>query len=97
MKLTKNIITEEKAKTVSPEYVAFIKGDWKAFDVVLEAFEKLKRGQKVLTHSNGQFVEAKVTSINHNDYRAIDGPIVRVGNEEYTWRVDGDNYAVPLN
>jgi len=30
------------------------------------------------------------------DYRAIDGPLVRLGNGEYTWRVDGSNLAFPI-
>ena len=81
MKLTKNIITKEQAQTVAPNYVAFIEDVLSPFD--FEAFEKLKRGQKVLTYVAGQFVEAKVTSVNHNDYRAVDGPVVRVSNGEY--------------
>jgi len=68
----------------------------KANQVVMEKFEKLKRGQRVLVYNDGRYVICKVSSINHDDFRAIDGPIVRVGNGEYTWRVDGNKYAYPI-
>lgn len=95
MKLTQGLITREQAVAISPDYVAFVEGDFDKFDAVNTAFEGLKRNQAVITYVDGQFVRAKVSSINHNDFRAIDGPIVRVGNGEYSWRVDGDRYAFP--
>jgi hypothetical protein len=96
MKLTKQLISREQALAVSPDYVAFVEGDFDKFDAVNTAFEGLKRNQAVITYVDGQFVLVKVTSINSNDFRAIDGPIVRVSNGEYSWRVDGDRYAFPL-
>lgn len=96
MKLTKNLITREQALAISADYVAYVEGDFDKWDAVNTAFEKLKRNQSVITYVDGQFVRAKVTSINHNDFRAVDGPIVRVSNGEYSWRVDGDRYAFPL-
>ena len=95
MKLKKNIINRKEALKISPDYVAFAEGNFDKWDVVSEAFDTLKRGQTVLTRWDKQFVIAKVTSINNEDLRAIDGPIVRVSNGEYSWRVDGNAYAVP--
>jgi hypothetical protein len=96
MKLTKNVITEADATKIAPDYVKFIKGDWDALTAVLKAFERIRRNQKAITYVDGQYVQVKVTSVNSNDWRAIDGPIVRVGNGEYTWRVDGDRYCWPV-
>lgn len=96
MKLKKNIISRTEALKVSKDYVAFAEGDHKKLDKVMTAFENLKLGQTVLTCSDGQFVMAKVSSINHDDFRAVDGPVVRVSNGEYTWRVDGNEYAFPV-
>jgi hypothetical protein len=97
MKLTKNLITKEEAINISKEYVDFVVNkNFNVFSEILKSFETLKKNQKVLTFTDGQFVLAKVSSINHNDIRAIDGPIVRVTNGEYSWRVDGCNYAVSI-
>lgn len=95
MKLTKNIITRDEALAISPDYVAFVEGDFDKWNAVNAKFETLKRGQTAITYHDGQFVKVKVSSINSNSYQAIDGPVVRVGNDEYTWRVDGDRYAYP--
>lgn len=96
MKLTKNIISRETALLIDPEYVAFIEGNHDKWGVVNAKFEKLKRRQPVITYHDGQYVAATITSINYNDFRAIDGPVVRLTNGEYSWRVDGDRYAVPV-
>lgn len=96
MKLTKNILTRDEALAISPDYVAFVEGDHDKWNTINEAFEKLKRGQIVLTFHDGQFLKAKITSIDHASFRAIDGPVVRLGNGEATWRVDGDRYAYPI-
>ena len=96
-KMTKGIISRDEAIAISPDYVKFIEGDYDIFqEKVLVAFEGLKRGQECITYIDGKFVRVKVTSMNYNDFRAVDGPIVRVGNGEYTWRVDGDKYAYPV-
>jgi len=95
--ITKGIISRDEALKISQDYVAFVEGDFDAWDKVYAVFGKLKRNQPVLTFTNGSFVKAKISSINHNDMRAIDGPIVRVSNGEFSWRVDGDRYAVPLS
>jgi hypothetical protein len=42
------------------------------------------------------FVRVKISSVNANDPRAVDGPVVRVTNGEYSWRVDGCHYAFVL-
>ena len=95
MNMTKGIIGRAEAERISPEYARFAAdGDRGAIGAVLHAFAGLRRGQRVVTHHGGQFVMARVTSVS-NDDRAVDGPIVRVGNGEFTWRVDGDCYAFP--
>src|ERR1035437_5101859 len=98
-KITKNVITREQALKVSAAYVAFAEGDFSKFGEINKAFAKLKKGQKVITFTDGQFVEAKVSSINNTCFQAMegeDGPVVRVSNGEYSWRVDGCGYAFPL-
>ena len=99
MKITKGTISREEALSVSKDYVAFVEGDFSKFHTVNEAFEKLRRGQAVITHWEGQFIRAKVSSINNTSYQAVmgDGPVVRVSNGEYSWRVDGSHYAYPEN
>lgn len=96
MNLTKNIISREEALKISPDYLPFVEGDFSKWKIIDEKFEKLKRGQAVLTYSDKQFVLAKVSSIN-NTFQAIDGPVVRVSNGEYSWRCDGDHYAWPTD
>jgi hypothetical protein len=98
MKLTKNVISRAEALKLAPDYVKFVDGNYDAWGRVLTVFNTLKRGQKVLTFTDAgnAFVICKVTSMNSNDYRAVDGPVVRVGNGEFTWRVDGDRYAYPI-
>jgi hypothetical protein len=98
MKLTKNLVSREEAVRINSDYVKYVEGDFDKFEVVESAFNKLKRGHRALTYVREiGFVVVKVTSINYNDYRAVDGPVVRVGNDDgYSWRVDGDGYAVPF-
>jgi len=93
--MSRKVISRDEALKVSPHYVAFVEGDWDAFNKVEKVFEGLKRGQEVITFDKGEFVLAKVTSINHDDFRAVDGPIVRVSDGESSWRVDGSKYAYP--
>lgn len=97
MKITKNIVDREHALTVSSDYVALVEGNFSKFRTVFEAFQTLRQGQKAITFVDGKFVMVKITSINHNDFRAVDGPVVRVGNGEYTWRVDGIKLCLPTN
>ena len=96
MKITKGVIGRREATRISPEYVRFAAdGDMGALGAVLRAFAGLRRGQRVLTRRDGEFVMAEVTSVDHLDHRAVDGPVVRVGDGERTWRVDGCGYAFP--
>jgi hypothetical protein len=88
-------LTRNQARKIAPEYVRFIDGDYGALNTVLAAFGTLKRGQRVLTYLDGQFVQAKVSGINHNSFQAVDGPVVRVATPQGSWRVDGDRYAFP--
>ncbi len=97
-KLTKGVISKAEAEKLAPEFVVWVEN--KDFDVLLDKviprFEKLKRGETVLANLDGQYVRCKVTSMNSDDIRAVDGPIVRVGNGEMTWRVDGCGYCFPI-
>ena len=96
MKITEDIISRDEAAKLAPDYVAFCEGERGKFELVDAVCQDIKRGQKVVTCVEGVYIKAKVTSVNHNDFRAIDGPIIRVGNSEYTWRVDGDKWCYPL-
>ena len=95
MKLTKNLISRDEALKISKVYVAWAEKDYDKWEAVNKAFSKLKKGQAVLTCFNGQFVLAKVSSIKDEPI-AEDGPVVRVTNGEYSWRVDGNEYAFPV-
>lgn len=96
MRLTKNVISKQEAIQLAPDYVEFVEGNFDKYEAVEKEFSKLRVGQKVLTYDDGVYVIAKVSKVDHNDPRAVDGPIVRVSNGEYSWRVDGDRYAYPL-
>jgi hypothetical protein len=100
MKLTKNIITRDEAVKLAPDYVAFVEGNWDKFDGVLTALDSAHKGQLAVTaHPDGDkfvFVRVRISSIDRNSIRAVDGPVIRVSNDEYSWRVDGDKYAFPL-
>lgn len=104
-KLTKGVITRDEAVAMCPDYVSFVE---KHADVeaIIEPFmwnydkkdrhgyptTGIKVGQAVITCWEGQFVRAKVTSLKQPGHEG-DGPVVRVSNGEYSWRVDGDKYA----
>lgn len=94
MQLTKNIITRWTALLVDSDYVHFIEGNNNKRKEVYEKFKKLKPKQQVITYHEGQYVAATISSINHSDM--VTDPIVMVTNGEYSWRVDGDRYAVPV-
>ena len=99
VKLVKGVITKAEARKLAPDYVRYreLRGDKQmaAWDKVWARFQKLKRGQAVITYHDGVYVKALVTSIRLANYDA-DGPVVRVGNGEWTWRVDGNEYAYPI-
>lgn len=92
MKAKKRMTSDEYVEHYNKQKAKYDKAD----KSVMSQFENLKRNQSVLVYNDGRYVICKVSSINHDDFRAIDGPIVRVGNGEYTWRVDGDRYAYPI-
>ena len=99
-KITQGVVSREEAFKLAPDYVQYAehKGEWfdLLFDKIMPEFENLKRGQKVLTCINGLYVICKVSNIKSNCYEAVDGPVVRVSNGEYSWRVDGSGYAYPI-
>lgn len=108
IKLTKGTLSKEEATKLSPKYVSFVESHSSTLDII-EPFMwdwnnvkpapirqpacKLKKGQKLLTFVHGQYVTVKISSI-RNPMHDADGPIVRVSNGEYSWRVDGDKYGV---
>ena len=105
MKLTKGVITKEEAAVLAPDYVKYHdslrgKGELppeyhKLSEKVWKACDGLKRGQEVVTCNDGTWVRARVTSSRHT-WRSEDSNEVRVGNGEWTWRVDGNEYAWPI-
>lgn len=67
---------------------------------------KFKKGQRVLvaadpppkhkTAGGKMYKVCKVTMVDHNSYMALDGPVIRVGDDTGTWRIDGAEYAVRI-
>ena len=105
MKLTKNIISREEALKLVPDYVTYIEryhlqlsseNRCQVFDKMIATFEKMKRGQKCITFCDGVYLKVKVSKVDSTSYMAVDGPVIRVSNGEYSWRVDGDGYAFPI-
>jgi hypothetical protein len=96
MKLTKHLLSRAEALKLAPAYVKWIetrKEEWCL--QVLGAFEDLRVGQRAVTWDNGTYVLVRVTS-RRCCWMNEDGPVVRVGNGEYTWRVDGSGCAYPV-
>lgn len=101
-----NTITRDEALKLCPDYVAFAEGDFDKTEAVINPFmwnydkpdrhgnatAAIKVGQNAITFTEGQFVRVKITSVKQAGHDA-DGPVVRVSNGEYSWRVDGDKYA----
>jgi len=80
---------------------------WHAlYDKIDSGMATFKKGQRVLvaaeppkdhkTFGGKQYKVCKVTSVIHGDYRNEDGPVIRVGDDAGTWRIDGNEYAVKL-
>ena len=98
MRLTKNIISREEALAICPGYVAWIEGAYKQdqhdlFEPIMRSFEQPRKGQTGITYLDGQYIRITVVSVKSDCIQAVDGPVVRVGNGEATWRCDGDKYA----
>lgn len=97
LRLTKGLITRGEAIKLSPDYVRYSETG-EPFEKMFESFNTLKRGDKVVTVESFlskplKFVLAKVSSVDRNSYQAEDGPVIRVTNGEFSWRVDGSGYA----
>lgn len=92
------VISRQEAIRRCPEYVKFVEGDYSSFDAVNALFKTLKRGSKAMTYveNTRHFIIGKISSVNANSLLAVDGPIVRFSDERFSWRVDGDKYAVPV-
>ena len=99
MKLTKNILPREIVLACAPDYVAFIEekhGSYEAFDKIFDKFNAMKKGNTCISFHDGQYFKCKVTSVDDECMQAIDGPVIRISNGEYSWRCDGDKYAYPI-
>lgn len=105
-KLTKGLLTREEVIKQAPAYVAFVEQltfddaivnpfFWDFEHVTRHGYPTcpMKRGQAMITFLDGQYVSVKVSAV-VNPRHDADGPIVRVSNGEYSWRVDGDKYGV---
>jgi len=91
-----DVISREQAEQISKDYVlGSMHKDFGALDRVIEGFNKLKKGQLVLTFYEGQFIVATVSSVKF-DWRNEDGPVIRVSDGKVSWRVDGNGYAVAI-
>jgi hypothetical protein len=96
MKLTKQLLSRAEAMKLAPAYVKWQethKDEW--VQAVLDSFDTLRVGQQAVTWHDDVYVLVRVTS-RKRCWLNEDGPVVRVGNGEYTWRVDGSAYAYPL-
>lgn len=105
MKLKNNLVSRAAAFAMAPAYVAFVE-EHTYFEELMAPFFwdfqntnrhgyptcKLKKGQRMLTYFEGQYVLVKISSVKHPEHDA-DGPIIRVSNGEASWRIDGDKYG----
>jgi len=77
------------------------------FTKIDEGMAKLKKGNRVLvahtpsdpkykTAGGKQYRVCKVTLVDHASIYAEDGPVIRVGDDTGTWRIDGNEYAVKI-
>ena len=104
-------ISEAEAKELSKEYVAFVKDtNGESYDDIDDICQKhfyhdspepIRKGQLVLSvrhrgTKSPEFIIAKVTSVRSDIIQAEDGPVVRITDGEYSWRVDGCDYCVPI-
>ena len=101
-KLTKGIITRDEAFKLAPDYVKMVESNYgdtfhDFWEKVHDAMSKLKKGQAVITHhrESNQYLKAKVTMVDNKSYQAVDGPVIRVSNGEYSWRCDGSENCYP--
>jgi len=96
-------IPKAQVEKIAPDYITAFdyanKESSAAFFRVWEKFNILKRGQLVLTKSRNErgYVIAKVTSVKYDSWIEPEQPILRVSDGEYSWRVDGDHFAYPIN
>ena len=103
----KFIVSREVATVLVPDLVRYAEsklseamGLWEKINAVEV---KAKRGQDVIVAvrdhqdpAKNLYVRAKISTVNHNDIRAIDGPIIRVKAGNLSWRVDGCDNFLPV-
>jgi hypothetical protein len=100
-------IPKAQVRKLAPDYIAAFDYENKevsiqessaAFFRVWDKFNALKRRQLVMTkaRTGRGYVVAKVTSVKFENPVEPEQPILRVSDGEYSWRVDGDGFAYPL-
>lgn len=94
--IPQSIITREEALKISPAYVKYCEGDFNQWEVVQKEFVKVRKGMPVITFHSGHFVKGKISNVDHRSYQAVDGPVVRFTDGQYSWRVDGVKDAFPI-
>jgi hypothetical protein len=97
-KLTPQTISREEALNLSPEYVAFIENGWEYndFDKFLDEFNALKKGNKVVSYLDGNFVIGKVSLVDPRLLGLADSPTIRIASGNMSWRCDGDKFAAKI-
>ena len=98
--IKENVLTREQALTICPDYVAFVEGDFDKFDAVFSQFEHVTKGREAITalEQDGvqTYIRGTISAVINDDFRAVDGPVVRFSGGGYTWRIDGAKYAFLL-
>jgi lactam utilization protein B len=98
-------ITRDAAMKLVPTLVAYVesKYDMDLWEKVNASQAGLRKGQPVIVaikdpvdRSKATYVQAKVSSVNHHDICAVDGPVVRVKAGTLSWRVDGNDPFHPV-
>ena len=79
---------------------AFVEGDFDKFDAVFSQFEHVTKGREAITalEQDGvqTYIRGTISAVINDDFRAVDGPVVRFSGGGYTWRIDGAKYAFLL-
>lgn len=96
-------ITRDAAFALVPDLVRLTEGDRDLWEKVADTEAKAKKGQNVIVVQKNYadplksvYLRAKVSSVNHADFRAVDGPVIRVKSGNVSWRVDGNDHFLPV-
>jgi hypothetical protein len=86
---TKNLLTRDEAFALAPEYVNYVVNGMKTRQAAVTCYGACGSKTK-------QYLRVHVTSTKRT-WQNEDGPVVRVSNGEFSWRVDGCDYAYPIS